>query len=378
MSTSADLGQDVVIDEVETVEVETAEKPVEKVESVSETVRRAYEELQQGKQEEGKQQEEGRQEVLEQPETATDESKEQEAVAAETPKNGGKSADSENIAPPQRWSAESKEWFNKLPPQAKKEFAKAAREQEAYFTNVAQQLAAVRKEYQELDEITKVYGPTLHERGLSVTQAIREFFAANHALEKEPVAALKRIMAAKGVTVDQLRDGDEPSGKPSKAENEQIALLRSELEQLKLKEYERESYTREQAVTSIADEFSQVRDQQDGQGRYLYPKMHEPGFMQGLKPLVIALRESHPEISWGEALKRAYHFREGTPAYTQQPNFSPQQQQQQSQPKINNRARAVSTAMRTSGGNAVNLGEVKTPKSIEETVRLAMRLHSQG
>lgn len=365
---------EVETEETEVVETDAAEEAA-KPESTEETIRKVYEQLEKGEQQEIA---DNAEKAANSKETATEEeATEQAETAASTEEDSEKQAkneqEEEQIAPPERWTAKAKEWFRAQPKEAQREFARATADMEAQTTKIWQNLRRQEAKYKEIDQVIEHYAHDLHSKGITHQQAIAEFFAANRALDQEPVAALARIMQAKGVTPDQIAEHLKGGGTKAAPVNPEIHQLRSTVEELNNWKQEQLQTVQARAVQAIAQEFAAVRDEVDATGRYKYPKLHEPEQTDALKPLVRGIRESQPDLPWGDALRKAYEIRFGTPSATPAARLqAPQNSTQQN----NSRARTVAVAGKSSGSSSssLNLDDVKVPKRTEDTIRLAMRL----
>lgn len=364
--------------EVETEEVETETEKPEVKESAEATVRRAYDELKAKAQAE----EDGtaapaateitKPEVVEDSKVGEDKPIE-EATTAETQEQ------SDEVKPPQRWSAQGKEWFLKLPKEAQKEFSKAAKEYEGHTTKLWQELNRGAEKYKEIDEVITEYASKWNIRGVSPGQAIRQLAAANDLLLTDPMRGLDWLLKERQVTPEQIiayRNGDKTAPQGRAELDPQLQGLLTELNELKNWKQGLEQNQTQTTVNSIVQEIDNVRNELDGSGRLKYPKLHESDFLMRVKPLVSALKETHPQLSWAEATKRAYAATEGTAGSPSlpQPRLSRQVNTQAQ------RAKAVSVANRSRGSapSGSDIDEVQVPKRGEDTVRLAMQLLSRG
>jgi hypothetical protein len=363
---------EIEVETVETEEVTEAEEAPAKPESVEESIRKAYEQLS------GKAEAEEK-ETAEPTEAAEKPEAEQVEAATEETETEAPAEEAEEVRPPERWTAKAKEWFRTQPKEAQREFARATADLEAQTTKVWQNLRRQEAKYKDIDGVIEHYAQDLHSKGVTHQQAIAEFFAANRALDQEPVAALARIMKAKGVTPDQIAEHLNGGGaKTSQQVNPEINQLRSTVQELNNWKQEQLQTVQQQKIQSIAGEFAAVRDEVDAQGKYKYPALHEPELTEALKPLVRGIRESQPNLSWGDALRKAYSVQFGTPSASS--SAARLQAPQQKSNQINNtRARSVAVAGRSSGSSSasLDLNDVKAPKKTEDAIRLAMRLHGR-
>lgn len=360
-----------VISEEVTEEAET-EAPLEKPESVEETVRKAIAELKgEDKEPEAKEPKE-----IKETKEIKEPAKEAAAEASE------ESEPVDDLKPPQRWTVENKEWFNKQPAEYKKEILRQTKDFESHTTKLWQELNRKQTRYNDLEKIVEIYAPKWGLRGVTPTQAFAELAAAEDLAQKNPKEFITNFARAKGINLAELAGGTkgEAQAAPSGISNHpEFLQLRQQLEALQNRHQAQDQATQEQLVEQVRAEIDSVRNAQDQSGRYVFPKLHDPAFNQRVKPLVVNLMEAHPELGWAEATKRAYYALEGSPAINSGSPSQTGSRLPETKTQNNNRARVVSIAGRASGGNSTfgDLSDVKVPNSIADTVRLARELVSR-
>lgn len=341
-----------VVDAVEATEAE----PVR--ESAEDSVRRAIDELTKEPEEEKPA-----------AEAATEES------TTETEKEEPAEAAPEYEAPT-RWAVEAKEWFNKQPKEYQREIVRQNKDFESHSTKLWQEINRQKSRYDGIDQIIKKYGEEWNLKGVSDVSAIAELAATEQALRKDPEGTLARLI--KGLRVDPEKILGKLNGKETAATNNsaspEVLALRQELEEIKNWRNGIVSSKDSEAVESVATEIRMVQNQRDSSGKYLYPKLHDSDFLARVKPFVTAAKEAQPGVSWSEATRRGYAMLE---VATGSPSLQPAKLPDQTPNTNKNRARLVSIAGQSSGGNAVgelNLDDVKTPKGAEDTVRMVMQM----
>lgn len=285
-------------------------------------------------------------------------------------------AEPEKVKPPQRWSAESKEWFNKLPPPAQKEFYRAATEYEGHTNKLWQDLNRKTKEYTSVDEAIEEFLPDWKQRGVTKAQGIRELAVAEYTLRTNPMQGIANLMRGLNVTPEQiagyLKTGQAPQQQVT-PESRELLALREKVAQLDNVYQGQVQQQNSVAVQQVANEIAAVRDALSQDGRYLYPKLHDSEYVNArVKPLVKALKEAQPDLSWGECTKRAYLTLEpGSPSLSQ-PRLSQAKVSQTKQ----QRARAVSVAGQSSGAGsqASDIDEAKIPRDATATARMVRQM----
>lgn len=361
-----------IIEEVETNEPETPEQ----------SVREALKELQEGADhggegEEAPQVEEPIQEQP-QPEKVTKGRKAKEAQAGEP---------AEDTSPPQRLNAADKETFNKLPARLKMATARMFKEIEALNTRTQQEGQRWISESRHIVEAVRPYyvsHPELAESGVTEGQLVAALIGAHAKLTnpKTDKAALQKLAADRGYKIQFLNEEGQAqtqeSGAPNILENPYVQAMQARLDQLESRVGQFDEAQVSQASHSIIAEMSAVRDEKDQFGRYRYPEMHEPDFFERAKPLVSALVGTIPNLSYAEALKRAYASMTGKPI------GNSDQANQARFPSTNTQNRAVSAAVTVRGRSAPPMSypasdtQVSANETPEQSARIALEELRRG
>jgi len=213
-----------------------------------------------------------------------------------------------SVAAPNRFSADTKEAWEKFPPEIQAEAARMFREHQGRFTQGQQQLAQAEKEARHLVEAVRPYytsNPELAEAGISESALVAQLIG-NHQLLMNPetsASTLTRIGKSLGFDVELSRDGSTVSASQNGASfenNPQFQSLQQQNSQI-LSWIEQRQV--QEAAQPILEEINEVQDEVDASGNFLYPETHKREFLQYAKPLVSELKRTHPGISYGEALK---------------------------------------------------------------------------
>jgi len=287
----------------------------------------------------------------------------------------------QDTSPPVRLSAEQKEIFNALDPKLKMGVARMFLEHEREFTRTQQQLNSQINEVRGIHEAIQPFAAEWGELGYTVPQAIASLAATQSKLinPKTSLDTYIKLGADLGYDVSGLRGGEGATAQPANdiSTHPQFLALQSELNSVKGVVNGWRNEQTNANVSQIVAEMSAVRDEQDQFGRYRFPKLHEPGYIESMKPLVSALVRTIPGLSYGEALKRAYYSAEGI-GNSQQAASS----QQTKFPETNNRAIEAASSVRgrsapgTSGFSIPSAKDI--PDSPADTVRMVYEQLSRG
>jgi len=285
-----------------------------------------------------------------------------------------KAPETEDSRPPERFNAKQKEIFNSAPPEIKHALSAMVLDQEREFTKAMQEARKYEAHNKGIVEAVQPYVDDWAERGFTVPQALAALAAANKKLldPKTRVAAYRKLGAEMGITSADTPEGEAvPAEMPDIENHPVVKTLLTELSELKSERDRERSEKQNATVSSIVTELATVRDEKDASGRYRYPKLHDDGFLDQVKPLVSALKGAIPGISYGEALKRAYASYEGEP---QGNSVQPNQARLPVNNSTQNRALQAAVSVRGRAApstNGTSLPDV-IPDSVRETVKMAL------
>lgn len=362
------LEVDVPEDTEEQAEVSGEESTVSEAdtsdESVRDTVKRAFEELAAPEKSAG-------------PGGETPEAGEVAEEKLQAPQ--AKEFDPETV-PPARFSAQEKEFFARLPKGIKKGLNRMVREHEGQMTRALQEYSNGVQQVRGIMEAVQPYAAQWGERGFTVPSAIAALAAANQKLSNPETAVSEWLKLGKDIGIDTSAfEGQEAQNGhvPDISQHPQFQALQQELNQVKSLTGSWQQQQFQATVSDIVSELEAVRDEVDGSGHYRYPKLHDPAFLETVKPLVLALRGTVPNMTYGEAMKRAYYSIEGqagTSSQLTQPSLpaSPQTQQRALNAAVSVRGRVAQP-----NTNAMAVPE-NVPNSVRDTVRMAYEQLARG
>lgn len=292
--------------------------------------------------------------------------------------------DSEPISPPQRLSAEGKEWFLKLPKQGQKEYANAITHLEGLATKTLQEARKAEGESKEVVDAIKPYITQWGLRGVTPAQAIRQLAAANQNLvekREEGIVELCRVMKIDPKLIVAKLEGKKVDNGASDPRYDQLT---KELEEHKLwrqriesQQQEAQQQSIQQSAQGIAKEIDSVRNELNAQGKLKYPKLHDAQYLAQIEPLIFNLWQTHGgNLSWADATRRTVHAVEGT-----SPSPSPQDPRLSRTNKDDvQRAKAASVSVRGRGASPLlSLASKDIPRKAEDTVRMVLeQLNREG
>lgn len=239
--------------------------------------------------------------------------------------------------PPSRMSATEKEAFNQLPPQLKASVARMFRDHDRQFHNTQREFARVAQAAQGLVQNVDKYlmqRPRLVEAGYTSAGLVNQLLAAHMALEnpETKLAKFAEIAGQLGLSDQEFMQvgyhigmghvfgqGQGQPSTPDISNHPYVRQLETQISALQQKtdavysgyeQQQRQQFDAE--VGRNVSEAEALRNQKDRFGRFIYPELHDDGFLDQVKPLVSALRNAIPGLSFGEAIKRAYYTVKGS------------------------------------------------------------------
>lgn len=216
--------------------------------------------------------------------------------------------ESAKIPAPARFNASEKEWFNKQDPIVQKHVNDVFSGMQSHFTKQTQELAAQKARYGEIEELVTHYTPRWNLQGLSPVQAMRELCAIQDMIVKDPISGFDHAMRRAGVTPEQVYQYRNQTGGHQQPQAQAPAphyntLTREDVLSILREQETQRGYNSE--LQSGVSEVEALKNSMDQAGRYLYPELHDPAQVNGLKPFVDSVKKITPGIGWGEATKRA-------------------------------------------------------------------------
>lgn len=376
-----------VLEEGEEVEAETETPESGEVEheSVEDSVRLAIEELKNEAGEEN--QEEGAPEIASEP--SQDTTKPGEVAKPGQPETP--EADPE-LNPPERLNAQEKAIFKRSSPAMKRIFHRAikdleSRSHKAFHTEKAA-IETKAAKYRALDDIIDPYLPTFAKIGHTKESAIAELLEIHKGLSNPTTrkAEFEKLgnrigydWTQRGGTQTEGQENDPIAGHPLvKQLIDENKELRKKIDPVYNQVQNQTNQVQQSAIQNMNQQFAAVGQEVDSLGRLAYPKLtQDPAYFERLRPLVVGLMQSDPDLDFGSALKEAYNRTEKRNGYlTNQNPAKPSPQKQTNRiisPPLSVRGKTASVSDLPAYDDDVKPGE--TP---EESARIAVERLSRG
>lgn len=279
----------------------------------------------------------------------------------------------DDVLPPDSWTAEGKEQFKTLPKAAQKELRRLDDQFSNWRKRIANELnserTAVAQERESITHIKAALRPFAEKwaaKGVSETQGLLQLAAFNDAFERDPDEVIRKLAAARGMQVTGGKKTDNPIAQNQSLDHDSVrGLVRQELAQT---QQQVTIASQRNAIASGVDSaLHELKNEATDEGRYCFPDLHSPEFVNQLSPLVVAIAKKNPELPWREVLLRAYRAADGRLV----PKRSAAAGRPQAAQKPNLARRAM-TSVRGSGGvpNGLEL-EFIPNESVEDGIRRA-------
>ena len=157
---------------------------------------------------------EGQEGTEELPGAPEDESSEP-ATEADTDQGNDPSAEpaEQPLSPPDRWSAEWKTQFASLPREAQQVLLERETEYNKGFTQTSQEAAALRKQYEPLEQVLGPRRQNWQMQGMNETQAVGQLLAISDYADKDPAGFIQWFAQQRGINLSG-QTGQQPEGQP--------------------------------------------------------------------------------------------------------------------------------------------------------------------
>lgn len=199
---------------------------------------------------------------------------------------------------PSSWSADFKARVSKLPPAEQQYLAERERQRDDDYRRKTEEVAKARKAYGEIEHVVGPRAARLQAQGVSPTEAIGRLFAAQDALDRDPISACKTILQSYGLSPEHLTGQEAPNNDPVYSSlNSQISELRGMLEG-------QQAQARTQYLKALETEVEEFRNEKDAQGNPIRADMSQ--VEDDMAELIPILRKRNPSWSNREVLNEAY------------------------------------------------------------------------
>lgn len=223
------------------------------------------------------------------------------------------------VDPPNDWSAEEKEEFNKLPPVGKQAIARIAADFQSYRSKQITLDKQREKEYNQhfsrvkgIVEATERWLPIWGAAGRDPVSATSEILAFADKVRTNPDQALEDLARSAGrqITIHNRQGaGNTVAAQPQVSYDEIYGRVKEDL----TREQQQWAYNSqfEQLKTQAIQTLEKLKSETDGNGKYLYPDLHSAEFHQHMEPIAGAIARANPSLSQEEIILRSYKAANG-------------------------------------------------------------------
>lgn len=287
------------------------------------------------------------------------------------------------LQPPASLTAAQKKAFLNMPEGLKRETHRIFRDQQAQFTRKQQELSESLKRSEGVMTTARSYitqNNLVDNQGrlYSEDRLVAELISAHHNIATDPERYIAQMIQSTGANPENIGSylrGETPSGIDISSDPK-FRAVQSELERVTQALANQEKAQVDSRVAPMASQLEAVmREIDPASGEYRYPELHDEEFLESTKPIVKMLRRKDPNMSFGEAVKRAHASLTGQ-------GYSPINQTTTAPTRSNNLERARSAAVSVRGriapvGSGISdvndLPMSEIPLSATETARMIYR-----
>lgn len=289
----------------------------------------------------------------------------------------------EEILPPQPLNPQQKELFHTLPPEMKKGVADMVNGLQSHATKLFQETKRAQAQSEGIVKAIQPYVPSWNLKGVhEIPSAIAQICAGQHVLDTQREDGFvklanimqidKKLLAQKLLGLQETSTQNNSVAPQNDALTKRLIALESVIAQQRDQASQAQSQQAQQQARQAAQEVEQLRNQRGSDGKFLYSKLHETGFLQQIQQLVGSLREINPSESWAESYRKAHDIATGNPSASSAPRLASNSTNQIE------KAKAASVSLR--GRGAAPAAPVQVPKGqkLEDTVRLAWEMNQRS
>lgn len=279
------------------------------------------------------------------------------------------------IVPPANWPQQEQVFFRKLPPTLQHAYMDRARAMVADYTNKTQQLAQVRRHYQDVDQVIapRIKGWQLS--GMSTGQALTQLLALSDLATEKPAEFIKYFSQVRGIDLNSLV-GQPQSAAPDgqgyvdpqvAALQRELAKVQSTVSQTVTQQRQREEMARRAQVEAQQRNaeavINQYASQVDQNGKPAFP------FFNQLEGMIATLIQS----GQARSIPDAYQIAVWAHPQTRQKMLARSKSEENAKAR-RQAEKARRSAVSVSGAHGSGTGRVKTDDlSINALMRAAAR-----
>ena len=198
------------------------------------------------------------------------------------------------ITAPQSMSAEDREAFYTLPPEAQKWVSDRDKEQQADYTKKTMEVAEHRKYYEDLDRVAASRREQFAMNGMNVAQGFEQLLSLSDYAQRDPIGFASYLLESRGlsladVAANQQAGGQAPSDPQIVDLQQRLAAQENHLAQQNQQQLQQQG----QVVTGVINDFASKHP--------FYEELHDD-----MVPIVVTLKESKPGLSHDQYLDMAY------------------------------------------------------------------------
>lgn len=206
----------------------------------------------------------------------------------------------ENAAP-EHWAAEDREMYAKQTPEAQAWLTKRHAEMESHFTQQTQENSNIIKEYEPVRAIMSPFRTAMANIGLSESDVIRRWAAAENSLNTNPIGAIKQLAATYGVNLSQLNESQPKGADPyfdgnEQQDNPKVTALQNDVTALT-------NTIQNDRLSQANQQIDAFKSTMDDAGNAKYPYFDE--LVADITQLAAVARQSGQQVSLNDLYEKA-------------------------------------------------------------------------
>ena len=222
----------------------------------------------------------------------------------------------EPVPAPESWPKDAKQRWNELPRDLQEVAAKVSREANADYTRKTQELARIRRRYEELDRVLGPHEKGFALQGVTTPQVIGQLLETRNWFQRDPLNAAKYIIQTLGVDPKQLMAQQGQNGEqPQQVADPRIQALTQEIQGLKKFINDQQQTATQQQVQAVESDLVSYSNETDESGQLKRPFLRVddsnnpiyPEFLHEMEAQVRVVKNRNPGWSHRKILDEAYN-----------------------------------------------------------------------
>lgn len=303
--------------------------------------------------------EEPEEEIEEEPEEEEEDASEEPSHDEERPENDdepdeeddqeSESDEIEAIEAPQHWAPADRERFQNLPKEAQEFVLDRHKSMEADYTRKTQEIAAIRKRGEALDEVIAPYRSEFQLSGMDDTAAIRQLFSVHDYLKRDPNNAIQWLAQTYGADLNAPQQEVDPA----------VRQLEQRINQMHQEQQSTLQAQQEQQQQALVNQIKAFEEEKDEGGSLKHPHFQE--VYDDMVALLQMGKSSDLEDAYNQAVAMNPNLHQAT---LKQKEEQAKKQEKAEKAKQAKRAKKAASGVKSSGASV----KKEQPQSLRDEI----------